>query len=543
MELYQKRKMSFQNLKNNIWFPISAFAYYCINMRNPQNVIGIIAATILMVIIAAYVTAIAERYKSSASMIKIISVLSAIGACLGSAMAFYHRILTHGKVPPTIMGYSTEKLSVIYLVVGTTCSIAFVSVILCEFYKKMLVVVADIFEGISRDEKRILWIVFVILAVFSSVFILNSNAFSDASGNYDVIYTSDSNSIVGENVYLSILHGENDIRQPLFAVFAIPFLGLPYLLSVIFFFAPKSMAFFMNLPQIALLIVGYYMLAKLLKLKKRERVFFLIGILSTYTVLLFSVMMEQYIIGFFYLILFIYEKVREKESDFTYIAASGTILTSAATIVMYFERKKGWKDFGKKFLRLFLYGVSIVILAGRTDLILTSFQRLQALLAFSGDKVAFRERMMQYVSFVKSCFMAPASEIIDFGNGFVCWRLRDITQWDIAGIVFIALVIVSFVINRKDKFTQVCFAWCLFSMIILEIAGWGTNENGLILYSLYFGWTYLALIVKLGMTIVKKLKLEKIGVIVWLGMVVYLLYENLPKMILMYQFAVKYYPV
>ena len=80
-------------------------------------------------------------------------------------------------------------------------------------------------------------------------------------------------------------------------------------------------------------------------------------------------------------------------------------------------------------------------------------------------------------------------------------------------------------------------------MIILEIAGWGTNENGLILYSLYFGWTYLALIVKLGMTIVKKLKLEKIGVIVWLGMVVYLLYENLPKMILMYQFAVKYYPV
>lgn len=543
MELYQKRKMSFQNLKNNIWFPISAFTYYCINMRNPQNVIGIIAATILMVIIAAYVTAIAERYKSSASMIKIISVLSAIGACLGSAMAFYHRILTHGKVPATIMGYPTEKLSVIYLVVGTTCSIAFMSVILCEFYKQMLVVVADIFEGISRDEKRILWIVFVILAVFSSVFILNSNAFSDASGNYDVIYTSDSNSIVGENVYLSILHGENDIRQPLFAVFAIPFLGLPYLLSVIFFFAPKSMAFFMNLPQIALLIVGYYMLAKLLKLKKRERVFFLIGILSTYTVLLFSVMMEQYIIGFFYLILFIYEKVREKESDFTYIAASGTILTSAATIVMYFERKKGWKDFGKKFLRLFLYGVSIVILAGRTDLILTSFQRLQALLAFSGDKVAFRERMMQYVSFVKSCFMAPASEIIDFGNGFVCWRLRDITQWDIAGIVFIALVIVSFVINRKDKFTQVSFAWCLFSMIILGIAGWGTNENGLILYSLYFGWAYLALIVKLGMTIVKKLKVEKIGVIVWLGMVVYLLYENLPKMILMYQFAVKYYPV
>lgn len=543
MELYQKRKMSFQNFKNNIWFPISAFAYYCINMRNPQNVIGIIAATILMAIIAAYITAIAERYKSSASMIKIISVLSAIGACLGSAMAFYHRILTHGKVPATIMGYSTEKLSVIYLVVGTTCSIAFVTVILCEFYKKMLVVVSDIFEGISRDEKRILWIVFVILAVFSSVFILSSNAFSDASGNYDVIYTSDSNSIVGENVYLSILHGENDIRQPLFAVFAIPFLGLPYLLSVIFFFVPKSMAFFMNLPQIALLIVGYYMLAKLLKLKKRERVFFLIGILSTYAVLLFSVMMEQYIIGFFYLILFIYEKVHEKESDFTYIAASGTILTSAATIVMYFERQKGWKDFGKKFLRLFLYGVSIVILAGRTDLILTSFQRLQTLLAFSGDKVAFRERMMQYVSFVKSCFMAPASEIIDFGNGFVCWRLRDITQWDIAGIVFIALAIVSFVINRKDKFTQVSFAWCLFSMIILEIAGWGTNENGLILYSLYFGWAYLALIVKLGMTIVKKLKVEKIGVIVWLGMVVYLLYENLPNMILMYQFAVKYYPV
>lgn len=71
------------------------------------------------------------------------------------------------------------------------------------------------------------------------------------------------------------------------------------------------------------------------------------------------------------------------------------------------------------------------------------------------------------------------------------------TQTNIMGIIITFLIILGFILNRKDNFSQIAFVWCIFSFILLFLIGWGTSENGLILYTFYFSWAFICLIFKL----------------------------------------------
>ena len=43
-----------------------------------------------------------------------------------------------------------------------------------------------------------------------------------------------------------------------------------------------------------------------------------------------------------------------------------------------------------------------------------------------------------------------------------------------------------------DFFSKICFAWVLFSVVLLAIVGYGASENGFILYSYYFSWAFIS---------------------------------------------------
>lgn len=62
------------------------------------------------------------------------------------------------------------------------------------------------------------------------------------------------------------------------------------------------------------------------------------------------------------------------------------------------------------------------------------------------------------------------------------------------GILILIICLISLVLNRKNKQIKVLLGWILYSFLILVILGWGTSENGLNLYSLYFGWPFVVLI-------------------------------------------------
>ena len=70
-------------------------------------------------------------------------------------------------------------------------------------------------------------------------------------------------------------------------------------------------------------------------------------------------------------------------------------------------------------------------------------------------------------------------------------------------------ILTFFIVNIKDKLNRISFYWVIFSFIILCVVGWGTLENGLILYALYFSWAIVILMYNLIKQIFNLINKEK----------------------------------
>ena len=73
---------------------------------------------------------------------------------------------------------------------------------------------------------------------------------------------------------------------------------------------------------------------------------------------------------------------------------------------------------------------------------------------------------------------------------------------------------------------------------MLIILGWGTKENGLILYSLYFGWAYFVLIFQLLNNIFKNNKVFKIAFII---LILLMVIGYIPELFNIFKFAILNY--
>ena len=73
---------------------------------------------------------------------------------------------------------------------------------------------------------------------------------------------------------------------------------------------------------------------------------------------------------------------------------------------------------------------------------------------------------------------------------------------------------------------------------MLVILGWGTKENGLILYSLYFGWAYFVLIFQLLNNIFKNNKVFKIALII---LILLMVIGYIPELFNIFKFAILNY--
>lgn len=59
------------------------------------------------------------------------------------------------------------------------------------------------------------------------------------------------------------------------------------------------------------------------------------------------------------------------------------------------------------------------------------------------------------------------------------------------------LTLGGILLSRKERITKLSAVWLGFSFLLLGIVGWGTIDNGLMLYSLYFGWAFVCMIFRL----------------------------------------------
>ena len=525
-----------------------------LNIQLSRNgILSLLLSYILIVFAFSQLTGIFQKIKAIPMAIKIFSFVSSVGIC------YYERIVFVGDISSSsLLRRVCEKinidltillkwLSAIIALFAIIAVFVLVSLLLNYLLEKL----KNVFQSLSKIELIIYSILTIALLGFVCYVFFGSNAFWGTKLYYDIIYTSDSPSLVKSNVYLRLYHGENDLRQPLFAVFAAPFVGFGYALSVpLSHINPVFTPLFMNAIQVLMLITANLMLAKIINLDTVGRVCFMIFTTVTYTTLLFSVMMEQYIVAYFWLIFVIYSYIMYKKATVISISATGgTLLTSLVLIPTAYEYEQSNNTCKiRSFITAVeksLLGFLVMLFAfGRLDILLNFSEKTTQLSGFAGgENIVGRSK--QYLSFISSCFISPNAVVDKTTFDHISWQLSKniITQINIVGIIIIALCLVSFIVNRKKLLTRISAFWVCFSVLLLCIVGWGSAENGMILYSLYFGWAFIVLLFQLINWCSEKLRFKYLTPIICSIIIITISIINYQGIRDLLSFAFTYYPV
>ncbi len=546
-----------KNVKSNWYVPISALAFFCLESQAYlAYYIGVVIAFLCIVFVSSQKMNIVSFCKSEPLALKIFAAFSAMGMCLAGKRAFYNSFVGSRRVG--LLPYGTQILYFLYLlsilgaVVGLIFAFLFITAILSFVRRK--ITEAGLFKRISRLEWAIYAVIFILLVTLSTSAFMQSQAFYGTDYSYDVIYTSDSPALVKNAADLWLSYAENDLRQPLFAVFAAPFTGGMYFiaaaLSKVLSISNGLAVSLENIAQVALMLCATILLVDMTVDKKSLRICFFLTLCSSYTVLLSSLMMEQYIVAYFWLILAIYcAKHSEKHNAVAYCGATGTLLTSGIIFPIYARKRENqhWTEYLSELFESGFKAViefaALLIAFSRFDVIYNLSSKVNSLSRFTGTSVSISDKLLQYLSFIANCFVSPDAGVDTVTESYISWQLALPTTVNVLGVIIIVLSVVSVIINRKDISVRVAGCWALFSFVILFVLGWGTAENGLILYSLYFCWAFFTLLFKLLETFSEKVHLKYLPHLVSLACCGTLLWFNVQGIRDMISFAIAYYPV
>lgn len=535
------------NLKRNWYFPISAMAFFCLTMDNTLGYcVGLLIVFIVMVVVASQIPSVYNIVKQRSITERILCLLCAIGISLGNQARFYERTvkLTVKIALPDVF----NKLFLLVSYFGAICAVCFIFVCLLVLWKEIKRISSgtDVSNNVNWKEWAVYGLLLIVSIGFMAVSFTQTQAFYGTELSYDIIYTSDSPDLVKGNVYMALTHPENDLRQPLFAVFAAPFVGIPYLLSRLIGASATVQAILVNSAQLLMLFAANFVLAKMLKLDCVKRICFMLLTSCTYTQLLFTLMMEQYIVAYFWLIFCIYLIAEKQQPERIVLwGAGGTLLTSMI-LLPFMSTKSPIKDFKSWFMDMVRYGlefVALMLVFCRFDVIFNLMSRISFLSGFTGKTVTFADKIHQYTEFIRNCFVAPNAGVNTTAVDHISWHLNSTTGISFAGILILLLAAISAIWNRDKKSSLLAAGWVGFSVIMLLGLGWGTKENGLILYALYFGWAFLVLLFQLVEKIESKLNIKFLIPVVTMVAVIALLVINIPAILEIVNFAITYYPV
>ena len=551
-----------KNSKSNFFFLFSAVCFFVLT-TNRNELIGMPFAICLLARISTQIHSIHSTIKQSSLWIRIFCFASAFSICLNCQEKLDNNILE--LVSLKHFDFFWEKANPIFEKLNTGLilpnafskvlsyliaflSILFVYICLALFWKNIFKIFKK--HRIFNDTTKPELIFYAILIAISFVLVIftfsQSNAFYDCKVQYDVIYTSDSTDLVKGDVYVNLFHPENDLRQPLFAVFAAPFVGITYLLKTLFNAPASIQAMFSNFIQVIVLFIANFLLTKMMKLSHIKRICFISISVCTYSQLLFTLMMEQYIFAYFWLIFCLY-LISEKDysSRIAFWGASGTLLTSAILLPLT-SGKSLVKDFKGWFTDIVKHGLEflfVLLCSCRFNILVNSSEQISGLSQFTGRTISLTDKIYQYITFVENCFFPPAAGIDSTTYDHISWQLKPINTISFVGLAIIVLVFISAILNRKKTSSLLSIGWVAFSFVILVILGWGTKENGLILYSLYFGWAFLVLIFQLIEKIETKLNVKALIPVFSIGCIISLVALNAPAIKELVDFAITNYPV
>ena len=398
---------------------------------------------------------------------------------------------------------------------------------------------------LSENEKKFLFVVLLLSIILSVGTAMITSAFQIPSRGDDVflrevIFTGDNGKTCKYDGWMNLEYVENDIRQPLFAVFSLPMAIFGHIISELLFFLPSDLSYYtvMSIIQFLLLAFSTIFIVRLLNIEESDKKYFYLLVSLSFPYVLFGLVLEQYVISLFYLVLTIYFYFQNKEKiNYLYLGAVGTMITSGV-LFPFITKFKDFKDWFKKGFKCFCAFIMIMVLSGQFSQILTLSETIKMLRQFTGVEVGFIARLYQFTHFIEDIFLSPNSAISKRFFDVGTYQLVEAKSLSIIGICILFIVFISFFLNRKEKMAQVSFFWILFSIFVLVLVGWGSIENGQILYSLYFAWAYYILY----FMFINKIKNRKIFKMVITISIIIMFIFMFMEMINILKYAITYFP-
>ncbi len=408
------------------------------------------------------------------------------------------------------------------------------------FFNGLLRRLRLIFSRMTRTD-RLFWCVGWVLAAAGLVWLfLSSSAFYGApveQDAVDVLYTSDSGYLYQQNVYIHVNAGENDIRQPLFGVFALPLSAPLWQLSRLLPYPAYPLL--MGVLQAGMLLVCLVLLRQMLGI---DGLLPLLCLAALYPVLLFGLMQEQYVFAMLWLMLLVDAHLHgEGDRGWLFGAAAGSMLTSSAFLPLCADWRS-WKESLTQMLRALAVFLAMWMIFGRFGGLLDLTRSLSWLTDnfVRGDApLSLLDKLRQYTWFVRSCFAAPEAVLESDRHGYITWQQAPVDGFSLWGALLLALCCAGFWLCRRQRLAQIAGGWGLCSLALLGIIGYGAVENGMVLYTLYFGWAWWCL---LGLGL-KRLLPPKGLQIALAALLACLLWLNVPAMAALCRFGITYYPL
>lgn len=552
---FSPREMWGRLWSNRLWL-VSSYAFILLTIRFTKT--ELIAAAIAFAAIALIFSQPIQlkTWAAKAGMpVRIVSAVSAFGICSFNVVFYFSKIhLLSEKLPSFLIrllaktGIDVNILFIAAVVTLALLSFAVIHVLVIYVLQFVLERLLPLLRSLSTAERILYGAVLLLLEAFVIVSFCGSEAFWGTSYDYDVIFTSDSPFLIRENAFLYVSNPENDIRQPLFALFAAPFVGVGYALSLPFSFAGSVVTpLLMNLVQIVLLLAGNLMLADMTCHSRRSRICFMLISSWTYATLLFSLMVEQYIVVYFWLMLAIYcfEK-KNRMPALTVAAMGGTLMTGMVFLPLSHdytgERGGELRRIASDMEKAVMTFVMLAAAFSQSDVFLNFSRSLKHLSGFTGG-YGWKERLHQYSSFVSSVFIAPETKVYYHERYSIALSDASFSQLNVVGLLLIAFCVLGFFLVKKDKLTVLAGIWIAFSAFMLLMLGWGSKENGMVLYILYFGWAFLVLLFRLVEWAAEKIGFDWLVPVASGAVILLLAWVNAHGLYELLHFAFQYYPL
>lgn len=386
--------------------------------------------------------------------------------------------------------------------------------------------------------------IFLASMIMIAVFAINP-VLHDGTG-WGVVYTFDSQRHVALDVYAMIDNPENDLRNPFFGFFTAPFAIPCHILDsfVYLIFQIRIYAFLIGVMQIAAIALAILLFARMASKNIAGRTCVYLLFSSCYTFLLNLFILEQYAFSMLSLAICIYSYVNDltEIQPVTGAVASGYIPSNA--LVLGLPVLKSKQGAFRSAVKSFWLCVLILLVTGKAMRILSSVFSMQIMYdRFCVSGYSPSGRIEQFLYSIRTVFLQPGVRDVmvpaDDGRSYMTYLMQEVPDISIFGCAVLILAVISLVLNHRDEFSQFCGWWIFVSALISILVGWGTADNGLIIYTMYFGWPYVCLLYKLAERVFSQKKYMLAGTCALFAG--YMIVTNISGLAGLFQFLEQYY--